>query len=86
VNVPAPIVNVAAPELPEITPIVNVAPAQVIVNVPEQKAPEVTVNVPKTDVNVTLQTMGSKAVIKRDAMGNMIEVESVPQAEIVKEE
>ena len=63
VNVEAPVVNVAAPD----APVINVAPAQVEVRMPEQPAPVVNVAAaPAPQVNVTVPRMRpTRTVVER---------------------
>lgn len=55
-----------------VAPAVTVQPADVTVNVPQQKAADVVVNVPPAEVNVNLPARKTETTVVRDKAGNIV--------------
>lgn len=85
-KLPAPVVNVAAPQVtvnvPEQpAPVVNVAPADVTVNVPAQRAPVVNVQAPPGPAPVVnVPAEGDETMtVERDEQGRIVRIHKSKQ-------
>ena len=86
--------------VPETAPsIINIPPAQISVNVPSAKAPSISpvinvsptpvtienqVNVPAQPIDLKVNIAGTTSVVKRNAMGQILEIENAPKIEVKK--